>query len=138
VTRDTLLDTGPLVAVLDRHDQWHERCAQAWPSLIARCVTTEAVVTEACHLVLRGGGATDAPLTFLLSADIPIVSLETAGHRAAAALMRRYAGLPMDFADAALVVLGEALGVKRVFTTDRRGFSAYRQADGKPFRVLPP
>jgi len=43
----------------------------------------------------------------------------------------------MDYADATLVVFTEALGVDEVFTTDRRGFSAYRGPFGGPFRILP-
>ncbi|MFN2564378.1 MAG: type II toxin-antitoxin system VapC family toxin [Gemmatimonadaceae bacterium] len=135
--RDVLLDTGPLVAVLDARDQWHARCAAAWPAAITRCLTTEAVVTEACHLVLRGGGPAHAPLDFLLAAGIPILGLEAGGHRRAASLMSRYAALPMDFADASLVALGEAMRIATVFTTDRRGFSAYRPPRGERFTLLP-
>ena len=135
--RDILLDTGPLVAVLDARDQWHARCLAVWPAVIHRCLTTEAVVTEACHLVLRGGGPSHAPLDFLLAAELPIVGLETGGHRRAAALMRRYAELPMDFADASLVAVAEALDVRAVFTTDRRGFATYRLASGDRFSLLP-
>jgi len=107
--RDVLLDTGPLVAVLDRKDQWHAQLAAEWPLLVHRCVTTEAVVAEACHLILAAGGAAHAPVDFLLAAEIPIVGLDAPGHRRAAALMRQFADTPMDFADAGLVVLAGAL-----------------------------
>lgn len=137
LARDLLLDTGPLVAVLDARDQWHARCTAVWRAAIARCLTTESVVTEACHLVLRGGGAAHAPLDFLLAAGIPILCLETGGHRRAASLMSQYATLPMDFADASLVALGEALHIATVFTTDRRGFSTYRPPRGERFTLLP-
>jgi predicted nucleic acid-binding protein len=135
--RDVLLDTGPLVAALDASDQWHAGCVDAWPSLIHRCVTTEAVVTEACHLVLRGGGSAQLPLDFLLRADIPILGLEGGGHLRAAALMGRYVKLPMDYADASLVALAEALRIGAVFTIDRRGFRAYRRTTGAAFTLLP-
>ncbi|MFQ6046240.1 MAG: hypothetical protein ACE5PT_07765, partial [Gemmatimonadales bacterium] len=69
-------DTGPLVAALDRSDQWHERCTDVWPELIERCLTTEAVLTEASHLVERGGAPAALPLEFLLAAGIPILGLE--------------------------------------------------------------
>ena len=136
-TRDLLLDTGPLVAVLDAHDQWHEDCLAAWPELIDRCLTVEAVVTEACHLVLRGGGPAHVPLDFLLAAEIPVLGLEVAGHHRASSLMRQYAKLPMDFADACLVAVSEALHLSKVFTTDRRGFGAYRPPRGKHFTMIP-
>jgi predicted nucleic acid-binding protein len=51
--------------------------------------------------------------------------------------MERYRNVPMDFADATLVVLGEELQTDRVFTLDRRGFSTYRMNRRKPFRVIP-
>lgn len=136
-SRDVLLDTGPLVAVLDARDQWHERCAAAFPDLVQRCVTTEAVVAEACHLALRGGADAAAPLEFLLLARIPILGIEAGGHRRAAALMTRYAVLPMDYADAALVAIADALGISTVFTLDRRGFAAYRTVGSRQFAILP-
>lgn len=134
--RDVLLDTGPLIAVLDARDAWHEQCAEAFPALINRCLTTEAVVAEACHLALRGGRAA-APLDFLISAGIPIVAIERGGHRRAAGLMARYSTLPMDYADATLVAVAEALEVATVFTLDRRGFSTYRTVGGTRFTVVP-
>jgi len=137
VERDVLLDTGPLVAVLDRRDQWHDECAAELPAVIRRCLTVEAVVTEACHLVARGGGPPHAPLDFLLAAGIPIVGLETGGHRRASSLMRQYRRTPMDFADACLVALAEALLITTAFTTDRRGFRAYRPPRGRRFALLP-
>ena len=137
LARDLLLDTGPLVAALDARDQWHTRCVAVWPSAIDRCLTVEAVVAEACHLVLRGGGAAHAPLDFLLAAEIPILGLESGGHRRASSLMAQYAKLPMDFADGCLVALSEALHVSTVFTTDRRGFATYRPPRGRRFTVLP-
>jgi uncharacterized protein len=52
----------------------------------------------------------------------------------AVVLMRKYADTPMDFADATLVLLADELRVVDVLTLDRRGFSTYRTARGKPFR----
>jgi predicted nucleic acid-binding protein len=51
-------------------------------------------------------------------------------------LMAKYADLPMDLADASLVVLAEELGTGRIFTTDRRDFGAYRWKNRKPFHNL--
>jgi len=135
--RDVLLDTGPIVATLDAADQWHRSCAGAVTELIERCVTTEAVVTEACHLVGRGRARASLVLDFLLDADVPILSLDRPAMRHAARLMDRYATVPMDFADAALVTLADALQIGVVLTTDRRGFHAYRPASGRAFRIYP-
>ena len=100
-------------------------------------VGQEAVVTEASHLALRGGGGAELPLEFLLTAGIPILGLEAGGQRRAAVLMKRYADVPMDYADATLVALAEALHISQVFTTDRRGFAAYRRQRQGTFTLLP-
>ena len=131
-----LLDTGPLVAVLDAADQWHGRCVVAWHELADRCLTTEAVVTEASHLVARGG-ATALALELVLSVGIPIVGLELPGHEHAVRLMNRYSDVPMDYAEATLVVVADALKLGTVLTTDRRGFRAYRRASGAAFVLEP-
>lgn len=135
--RDVLLDTGPLVALLDRRDQWHELAVGAWPDLAVRCVTTEAVITEATHLVARGGAPPGVVLEFLLAGEVPVVGLEPAGHRRAVELLRRYHRVPMDYADATLVVAAEWLRTRLVFTLDRRGFETYRSAGGGGFMLLP-
>ena len=51
-------------------------------------------------------------------------------------LMRRYANLPMDFADASLVVLAEHLGHGRILTSDRRDFNIYQWNNTNPFENL--
>ena len=50
--------------------------------------------------------------------------------------MRQYADIPMDFADASLVVAAETLGIARIITFDRH-FKAYRIDGHKPFNIIP-
>ena len=52
------------------------------------------------------------------------------------AMLQRYANLPMDLADASLVLLAEHLGHGRILTTDARDFGAYRWKNRKPFHNL--
>jgi len=132
-----LLDTGPLVAALDARDQWHTACVALWPELIARCVTTEAVLTEACYMVGRGGAPAQLPVDFTLAARVPIVSLDHPAHRRISVLMDKYASVPMDYADATLVAVAEALSIRTVFTLDRRGFRSYRIGASGRFAMLP-
>lgn len=134
---DILLDTGPLVALLDARDSWHERCLVQWHELGHRCLTTDAVVTEATHLVARGGAPAHVPLDFILASSIPIVPLEVSGHRYATRLMRHYSDTPMDYADATLVVVADVMKLRRIFTLDRRGFGSYKRSDGKDFAIVP-
>jgi predicted nucleic acid-binding protein len=135
-SRDILLDTGPIVATLDPRDQWHQSCADIIAKYADRCVTSEAVLTEACYLAGRAGRSGAVAIDFLVDLDVPILSIETGGLRTCARLMDRYVSVPMDFADATIVAMAEALRIGRVITTDRRGFAAYRTRDGLGFRNL--
>jgi hypothetical protein len=137
VRRDVLLDTGPIVATLDPRDPWHEHCVGAIERHADRCLTSEAVVTEACYFAARTGRSGAVVVDFLFDLGVPVVSVETGGLRTCARLMDRYADLPMDFADATLVALAEVFGITTVITTDRRGFATYRSATGNGFRAIP-
>ena len=135
--RDILLDTGPIVATLDPRDQWHAASIGAIERYADRCITSEAVVTEACYFAGRSGGSGAVALHMLIELGIPIVSVEQRGLPTCARLMDRYASVPMDFADATLVALAEVFGINTVLTLDRRGFQAFRGTDGRAFDVVP-
>jgi len=122
-----LVDTGPLVALLDPSDRARERCRSVLDRLErADLVTTEAVVTEAEYLLDFSSKAQSA-LMHVLSSGRPRVEAIAATDRVRLAeLMARYSDLPMDYADATLVVVAERLGATRVFTLDRRDFGVYR------------
>ncbi len=51
-------------------------------------------------------------------------------------LMKKYEGLPMDLADASLVLLAEELERGNILSTDRRNFNTYRWKNHKPFMNL--
>ena len=135
--RDILLDTGPLVATLDAADQWHAECAPLVTDFARRCITTEAVVTEASYLVMRGGARGSLVLDFLHDAEIPVLTLPEEVLPHLARLMDQYHDLPMDFADATLVAWAEVVGTRNVLTVDRRGFRTYRLKGRKTFRLYP-
>lgn len=134
---ELLLDTGPFVALVDRSEKLHDECVAALESWTGPVVTTEAVLTETLHLVGPQWGSQRIVLEFVLRGAFQLVPSSHASLKRVAALIERYRNVPMDFADATLVVLGEELETDRVFTLDRRGFSTYRMNRRKPFRVIP-
>lgn len=133
---ELLLDTGALVSLLDRSQTRHTECAAFFGSWQGPVVSTEAVLTEATHLLGRLRGGRRACLDFFLSGGAVLVPATPASIRRCRALMERYADLPMDYADATLVALAEELGTSLVFTTDRRDFGVYR-IGRRRFDVLP-
>jgi predicted nucleic acid-binding protein len=100
-------------------------------------MSTEAVLTEATHLLGRVHGGREACLDFFLSGGAALVPASPSSLRRCKALIRKYADLPMDFADATLVALAEDLGTDLVFTTDHRDFEVYRVGGHRRFQILP-
>jgi predicted nucleic acid-binding protein len=130
-----LLDTGVIVALLDRSERYHQACRDAVKEVQGPLVTCESVITEACYLLRGLAGAADAVLANVEQNvfQIPLRLGESCpGVRA---LMRKYARVPMDLADACLVRLAEETGSGRVLTLDG-DFSVYRWRKNRPFEVL--
>ncbi|MGY4707289.1 hypothetical protein ACVNPS_05990 [Candidatus Bipolaricaulota sp. J31] len=100
-------------------------------------MTTEAVLTETLHLVGPRWENQRVCLEFFLRGAFVLVPSSKKSLRRVAALMEKYQDVPMDFADATLVALGEEFGTRWVFTLDRRGFSICRLHGKERFRVLP-
>ena len=132
-----LLDTGPLVAYLDRADSFHKSVARQLGGFTGQLLTTSAVVTEAMHFVSADGRGPGLLADFLADAEVQVFDFCNAGdlHRAVS-LMKKYANVPMDFADATLLLLGEAQKVEEILTLDRRGFTVFRTLRGKPLRIV--
>jgi len=132
-----LVDTGPLVAYLNRRDESHHEVAQSMRHFKGQLATTGAVISEVMYFVAEFVNGPASFANFLLGSRIHIADYaQPAQVGAAAALMQRYTDTPMDFADATLVLLAEELGVIEIFTLDQRGFSTYRTAKGKTFRLV--
>ncbi len=134
---ELLLDTGAFVALIDRSERQHAECVKAFEGWSGPIVTTEAVLTETLYLVGPAWEPQRICLEFFLRGAFVLMPSSRKSLRRVAALIEKYRDVPMDFADATLVVLGEELGTNMVFTLDRRGFSAYRLFGRKPFRVIP-
>lgn len=132
-----LVDTGPLVAIFDPSDQDHERCTAELGRLSRyRLVTTLAILTEASHLLAYSAEAQQALLAFVGAVAVEVAELDAAHLSRAAELMKKYEDLPMDLADATLVLLAGVLRTNSIFTLDRQDFSVFR-IGRRTFRILP-
>jgi len=132
-----LVDTGAFVAYVSRADPRHAAVAASLDGFAGQLVTTGAVVTEVMYFLsdVDGGPLAFAELLIASSSQIA-ESTDPSRILAAARLMDKYSDTPMDFADATLVLLAEDSGVMDILTLDRRGFSTYRTAKGKSFRLV--
>jgi uncharacterized protein len=132
-----LADTGFFYALLDRDDAWHTRCREAAVALQEGLITTWPVLTEAVHLIARlGPEPAIALMEEVAAGDITVWGFSPESRSKLPELMRRYSDLPMDLADASLVLLAEELGHGRILTTDQRDFNTYRWKTRRPFESL--
>lgn len=134
-----IADTGFWIALASTTDAHHERAVAALAEINNEAlVLTWPVLVETCHLLLRRIGPV-AQERFLRSHTAGAFQLADPAMHAPARLvplMERYRDLPMDAADASLVVLAESLGHGRILSTDRRDFQAYRWKNRQPFQNL--
>jgi uncharacterized protein len=132
-----LIDTGAIIALVDRSDRRHEACTRAFNNARLPLLTTEATLTEAFHLatrapvdlraiwrLLRSGAVRMSPITY---EELPQIQQ----------LMNDYADCPMDFADATLVHLATRERLSTILTVDYRDFETYRLPGRKKFTILP-
>jgi predicted nucleic acid-binding protein len=132
-----LVDTGPLVALLDRSDPYHLTCQETLSSLDDSLATVWPVVTEAMYMLRAYWQAQDALWEMIDTGAVEVLVLGKDDIARMRDLMRKYRDLPMDLADAALVRVAERERLRRIFTLDRRDFQIYRPSRIGRFAVLP-
>jgi predicted nucleic acid-binding protein len=134
---DALIDTGAILALLDRTDLWHTACVDAFQRLQLPLITSEAVLTELFHLVGDTRYEMETAWKFIRSGAIRLAVVEESELPEIHALMSRYSDRPMDFADATLVYLARRESLNTILTVDHADFNIYRIKGHQRFRVLP-
>lgn len=129
----TLVDSGPLIALFDRDDRHHRRVKTFLQTHRARLLTTWPVLTETCALLPRAAGLDF--LEYVCRGGVQVEALKEADLSAILTLSRKYSDVPMDFADASLVVLAINANLDAILSLDR-DFEIYRLAHKKTFRNL--
>ena len=135
--RSVLIDAGPLVAYLKVDDEFHE-WAKAQFGRFPGFDTCDAVLAEACAR-LNYYGLDQRLVIDLLATKILRVEFDSnkeAGR--VSRLMKKYADLPMDFADACLVTMTEKVADSLVITLDAKDFSVYRRHEREVVPFLAP
>lgn len=130
-----LIDSRPLIALFDRNDKYHRASVKFIKTNNCELITTLASVTETLHLLDFNR---NAQLDFLSWVEAGAVSVETItsdDFSRIKELTIKYSDLPMDFAEACLVFLGEKLNISNIATIDR-DFDIYGLRDKRAFTIL--
>jgi uncharacterized protein len=133
--KPVLLDTGVIVALLDRSENFHQACAAAIRELEAPLITCEAVLAESCYLLRNLPGAAEAVIENVAAGIFQIPFQLPREALAVQQVLRKYRDRKIDLADACLICLAEEFGTADILTLDK-DFEVYRWSRRKPFRIL--
>jgi uncharacterized protein len=123
-----ILDTGPLVANIDRKDKDHQWIESIWRRIQPPLYTCEAVISEACFLLQSYPRGVEAVMDFARRGIVRI-EFQLQDHvESIAILLKKYANVPMSLADACLVRMAEAIPGSSVLTLDS-DFRIYRKSN---------
>jgi predicted nucleic acid-binding protein len=121
-----ILDTGPLVALIDARDDHHQWAASQWAQITPPLLTCESVVSEACFLLDQTRAGSAAVFEMMVRGAIAIEFHLEDHVDEVRRLRRKYGDVPMSVADAAVVRMAEMFGRSAVFTVDA-DFRIYRK-----------
>lgn len=121
-----LVDSGAIVAAIDRRDQWHQLAEARFRITPKPFYTCDAALSETCFLLGESKTAFDS-LWGLIADGVIVLDFSLAEHLSSVgALMKKYRNVPMSLADACLVRMSELASDALLFTYDS-DFSIYRR-----------
>ena len=121
----TLVDAGPLIALLSPRDHDHTRCVAFVRGFTGSLITTWPVVTEASHMLSPKVNAQIALLKWIERGALEVRHIDVEAARIIIAYTEKYRDRPMDLADASLVAMAVETGITDVASIDS-DFDIYR------------
>jgi predicted nucleic acid-binding protein len=134
-----ILDTGPLLAALDRSDRNHEACAHLLQTTTEQLAIPAPILSEVDFWMSEsmGSGAFVALLDEIIEGIFRVEELTPGDYERVNELCRAYADLRIGFVDAAVLAVTERLGEPKLATLDRRPFSLMRPRHVEALELLP-
>ena len=123
-----LIDSGPLIALFDRSDRFHQPILAFLQGFEGRLVSSWPVLTEVSHLLDFNLRAQIDFLRWVERGAIEVAELSRKDLEGIVEMMERYINVPMDLADATLLYLAQKERIGRIVTIDR-DFDIYRMDD---------
>jgi uncharacterized protein len=132
-----IVDTGVLVALIDRRDHYHAWVTEQLTQIAPPLLTCEAVISETWFLLQRVKNGRETLLKLLEQGQVIVQFDLDAELTAVVALLTRYQSVPVSLADAALVRMAELYPNSFVFTLDS-DFQIYRKYRDRPIALISP
>ncbi len=116
--RNTLIDAGPIIALFNKNDKYHTKIKNFLKKYDGKLTSTWPVVTEVSHMLDFNVQTQIDFLTWIQLGGVNIEAIKNEDIGRIIELSMKYSDLPMDLADASLVVLSENLKIKKIITID--------------------
>jgi predicted nucleic acid-binding protein len=128
--RISLIDAGPLIALFDGNDKYHQRVLGFLKEYSGQLLTSWTVLTEVCYMLDYHEQVRSDFLNWILRGGLELVNLKHEQLEGIDEKMRKYSDLPADFADATLLEIAEARNIQCILSLDR-DFDIYRLKKGQ-------
>jgi predicted nucleic acid-binding protein len=125
LTDSILIDAGPLIALFDSSDKHHQRICSFLKDNPFKFISTIAVFTEVSHMLDFNLAVQRDFYEWVMYKGVIISDINQNDMLRLVELTGKYASLPMDFADATLVITAEKTGIRKIISIDR-DFDIYR------------
>src|SRR4051812_923111 len=116
--RSILVDAGPLIALFDKDDAHHLSAIEFIKKHPSRLLTTWSVITEVSHMLDFSVRTQLNFMTWIHRGGLEIFELNYVHILRIIELTEKYQDVPMDLADASLIVASESKGVEEIATID--------------------
>jgi predicted nucleic acid-binding protein len=128
--QSTLVDAGPLIALFDKSDRYHTRAVSFLKQSQGLLITTWPVITEVSHMLDFSTKTQINFLKWINRGGLQIFDLEFYHLIRMIELSEKFTDVPMDLADATLIVASEAKGITKIASIDS-DFYVYRDIRNK-------
>ncbi len=116
--KNTLIDAGPLIALFNKNDKYHEKIKEFIKNYKGLLTTSWPVITEVCHMLDFNINAQIDFLKWIKLGGLKVEDIETEEIDKIIELSKKYSDIPMDLADATLIIISERSGIKEIITID--------------------
>jgi predicted nucleic acid-binding protein len=116
--KSTLIDAGPLIALFNRDDRYHEAVLSFLKKFKGHLITTWPVITETTHMLSFNINVQIDFLEWLRRGAVAILNLNLEHLERIIQVSKKYSNVPMDLADSSLLITAEVLNIKNIITID--------------------
>ena len=120
-----LIDAGPLIALFDKDDNYHNKIIEFLKDKKFKYITTNAVITEVTYMLNFSIEAQISLFEWIMKEGVLLQEIQQNDISRIVELTKKYRDRPMDYADATLVVAAEKTGINQIISIDS-DFDIYR------------